>query len=52
VEKTNWSALVGSELGLTVEQTTKHILVYCDVVIGRDPGELLLLAKDAADRAK
>ena len=50
VEKMNWSALIGSELGLTVEQTTKHILVYCDVVVGRDPSELLLLAKNEADR--
>jgi len=50
VEKMNWSALIGSELGLTVEQTTKHVLVYCDAVEGRDPSELLLLAKDAADR--
>ncbi|MEM3623007.1 MAG: winged helix-turn-helix domain-containing protein [Candidatus Bathyarchaeia archaeon] len=50
VEKMNWSSLIGSELGLTVEQTTRHVLVYCDVVEGRDPSELLLLAKDAADR--
>jgi len=50
VEKMNWSALIGSELGLTVEQTTRHVLVYCDVVEGRDPSELLLLAKDEADR--
>jgi len=50
VEKMNWSALIGSELGLTVEQTTRHVLVYCDVVVGRDPNELLLLAKDEADR--
>jgi hypothetical protein len=46
----NWSALIGSELGLTVEQTTRHVLVYCDVIEGRDPSELLLLAKDQADR--
>lgn len=50
VEKMNWSSLIGSELGLTVEQTTRHVLVYCDVVVGRDPSELLLLAKDEADR--
>jgi len=50
VEKMNWSSLIGSELGLTVEQTTKHVLVYCDVVEGRNPSELLLLAKDEADR--
>lgn len=50
VEKMNWSALVGSELGLTVEQTTKHVLVYCDRLEGQNPSELLLLAKDAADR--
>jgi hypothetical protein len=50
VEKMNWSALIGSELGLTVEQTTRHVIVYCDAVEGRDPSELLLLAKDAADR--
>lgn len=46
----NWSALIGSELGLTVEQTTQHVLVYCDAVSGRNPSELLLLAKDEADR--
>jgi len=46
----NWSALIGSELGLMVEQTTKHILVYCDAVMGRDPSDLLLLAKDKTDR--
>jgi len=50
VEKMNWSALIGSELGLTVEKTTRHVLVYCDVISGRDPDELLLLAKDQADR--
>jgi hypothetical protein len=37
VEKMNWSSLIGSELGLTVEQTTRHVLVYCDAVEGRDP---------------
>ncbi len=37
VEKMNWSALVGSGVGLTVEQTARHVLVYCDAVEGRDP---------------
>lgn len=50
VERVNWSSLIGSELGLTVEKTTRNILVYCDVIEGRNPNELLLLAKDQADR--
>lgn len=50
VQKRNWAASFGKVLGVRVEKTTRHILVYCDVVEGYGPDELLLRAKDQADR--
>ena len=49
VQKRNWVALFGRELGLRVEKTSKSVLVYCDVVEGYNPDDLLLRAKDQAD---
>ena len=46
----NWERWVGSELGLKVELTTGHVLVYADVVEGRNPFELLLYAFQECDR--
>jgi len=40
----NWERWVGCELGLKVELTPKHLLVYADVVEGENPFELLLYA--------
>jgi len=40
----NWDRFIGSELGLRVESTSGHVLVYADVVEGEDPWELLLYA--------
>ena len=50
VEKMNWTALIGLENGVRVEKTSRNFLVYCDVLRGRDPHDLLMLAKDQADR--
>ena len=46
----NWTALIGLESGVKVEKTSRSILVYCDVLRGRDPYELSMLAKEQADR--
>jgi len=50
VEKANWTALVGDEGGVRVEKTTRHVIVWCESISGRDPDELLLQAKSMADR--
>jgi DNA-binding MarR family transcriptional regulator len=46
----NWTALIGDEGGVRVEVTTRHVIVWCESVSGRDPDELLLQAKAMADR--
>jgi len=44
VRLANWTRLVGSECGLTVEKTTKHIIVHADEIVSEDPNEATLLA--------
>jgi len=41
---TNWTKLVGCECGLTVEKTTKHVIVHADEILSEDPNEATLLA--------
>lgn len=50
VQLTNWSQFLGREGGLTVRKNTGSLEVFCDVMEGRDPNELLILAKEEADR--
>lgn len=50
VRKRHWTASFGKVLGVKVEKTSRGVLVYCDVVEGYNPDELLLRAKDQADR--
>ena len=38
----HWDRFVGSELGLRVEYTGSHVLVYADVLSGDNPYELLV----------
>jgi hypothetical protein len=40
----NWTRLVGSEAGLTVEKTTRHVIIHADEVLAGDPNEATLLA--------
>lgn len=49
VAKANWTALIGDEAGVKVEKTTRHVIVWCESISGRDPDELLLQAKTMAD---
>jgi len=44
VQMANWTRLVGCECGLTVEKTTKHVIVHADEVLSEDPNEATLLA--------
>jgi len=44
VRMANWTRLVGCECGLTVEKTTKHVIVHADEVLSEDPNEATLLA--------
>ena len=46
----HWTALIGDEGGVRVEKTTRHVIVWCESLSGRDPDELLLQAKSMADR--
>jgi hypothetical protein len=44
VELANWSKFVGCECGLTVEKTTRHVIIHADEVLSEDPNEATLLA--------
>ena len=44
VRLANWTRLVGSECGLSVEKTTKHVIVHADEIVSEDPNEATLLA--------
>jgi len=46
----NWEKVVGSVLGLTVEKTTSHVLIYADVIEGGNPWELIYLGWRETDR--
>jgi len=44
VKLCNWTRLVGCECGLTVEKTTRHVIIHADEVFSDDPNEATLLA--------
>lgn len=44
VQLANWARLVGCECGLTVEKTTKHVIIHADEIVSEDPNEATLLA--------
>jgi len=44
VEMANWTRLVGCECGLTVEKTTKHVIIHADEILSENPNEATLLA--------
>lgn len=50
VHKMNWTALLGLEGGVTVERTPSSVIVYVETLYGRNPVELLDLARTCADR--
>jgi len=44
VRLANWTRLVGCEAGLTVEKTTRYVIVHADEIFSEDPNEATLLA--------
>ncbi|MCJ7763048.1 hypothetical protein MUP38_06305, partial [Candidatus Bathyarchaeota archaeon] len=50
VEMTNWTALLGTELGVKVRRTTRSWIVHVEVIRGRNPVEVTNLALNLADR--
>jgi hypothetical protein len=44
VRVANWTRLVGCEAGLTVEKTTRHVIIHADEIFSEDPNEATLLA--------
>jgi len=46
----HWVSLIGDEGGVRVVKTSRHVIVWCESISGRDPDELLLRAKAVADR--
>ncbi len=49
---TNWTALLGTELGVKVRKTTRSWIVHVEVVRGRNPIEVTNLALNLADRVR
>jgi hypothetical protein len=52
VEMTNWTALLGTELGVRVRKTTRSWIVHVEVIRGRNPVEVANLAMNLADRVR
>jgi hypothetical protein len=52
VEMTNWTALLGTELGVRVRKTTRSWIVHVEVIRGRNPVEVTNLAMNLADRVR
>jgi len=52
VEMTNWTALLGTELGVRVRKTTRSWIVHVEVIRGRNPVEVTNLALNLADRVR
>jgi hypothetical protein len=52
VEMTNWTALLGTELGVRVRRTSRSWIVHVEVIRGRNPVEVTNLAMNLADRVK
>jgi hypothetical protein len=50
VEMTNWTALLGTELGVKVRRTTRSWIVHVEVIRGRNPVEVANLALNLAGR--
>jgi len=50
VEMTNWTALLGTELGVKVRKTTRSWIVHVEVIRGRNPVEVTNLALNLAER--
>jgi hypothetical protein len=40
----HWSRFIGREGGLTVEKTTRHVIIHADEILSDDPNEATLLA--------
>jgi len=51
VKMQNWDRLVGSELGIRVEKTSRSLIVHADRIHGRDPWRLFFLAYRECERA-
>lgn len=52
VEMVNWTALLGTELGVKVRKTTRNWIVHIEVIRGRNPVEVTNLAVNLANRVK
>jgi hypothetical protein len=50
VEMTNWTALLGTELGVKVRKTTRSWIVHVEALRGRNPVEVTNLAMNLANR--
>ena len=46
----NWTALLGTELGVKVRKTSRSWIVHVEVIRGRNPVEVTNLAMNLADR--
>jgi hypothetical protein len=52
VKMTNWTALLGTELGVRVRKTTRSWIVHVEVIRGRNPIEVTNLAMNLANRVR
>jgi DNA-binding transcriptional ArsR family regulator len=52
VEMVNWTALLGTELGVKVRKTTRSWIVHVEVIRGRNPVEVTNLALNLAGRVR
>ena len=52
VEMTNWTALLGTELGVKVRKTSRSWIVHVEVIRGRNPIEVTNLAMNLANRVR
>ena len=52
VEMNNWTALLGTELGVKVKHTSRSWIVHVEVIRGRNPIEVTNLAMNLADRVR
>jgi hypothetical protein len=52
IEMTNWTALLGTELGVRVRKTTRSWIVHVEVIHGRNPIEVTNLAMNVANRVR
>jgi len=49
---TNWTALLGTELGVKVRKTTRSWIVHVEAIRGRNPIEVTNLAMNLANRVR